>query len=58
VVSAEKVKDTGFIAPYLLTDGLRRMISSEFLQNSKMNYPNDVKIEDAVDSRRSFEEKI
>ena len=31
VVSAEKVKDTGFIAPYLLTDGLKRMISSEFL---------------------------
>jgi hypothetical protein len=30
VVSAEKVKDTGFIAPYLLTDGLKRMISSEF----------------------------
>jgi len=31
VVSAEKVKDIGFIAPYLLTDGLKRMISSEFL---------------------------
>jgi GlcNAc-P-P-Und epimerase len=57
-VSAEKVKDTGFTAPYLLTDGLKRMISSEFLQDSKMNNPNDVKIEDAVDSMRSFEEKI
>jgi nucleoside-diphosphate-sugar epimerase len=31
VVSAEKVKDTGFIAPYLLTDGLKRMIKSEFV---------------------------
>jgi len=30
-VSAQKVKDTGFTAPYLLTDGLKRMISSEFL---------------------------
>jgi len=58
VVSAEKVKDTGFIAPYLLTDGLKRMISSEFLQDSKMNNPNDVKVEDAVDPRRPFEEKI
>jgi len=32
-VSSEKVKDTGFTAPYLLTDGLKRMISSEFLQD-------------------------
>ena len=31
VVSAEKVKDTGFIAPYLLIDGLKRMIKSEFV---------------------------
>jgi hypothetical protein len=30
-ISAEKVKDTGFTAPYLLTDGLKRMISSEFV---------------------------
>ncbi|MBW2671295.1 MAG: NAD-dependent epimerase/dehydratase family protein, partial [Deltaproteobacteria bacterium] len=58
LVSAEKVKDTGFTAPYLLTDGLKRMISSEFLQDSKMNNPNEVKVEDVVDPKRPFEEKI
>jgi hypothetical protein len=52
------VKDTGFTAPYLLTDGLKRMISSEFLQDSKMNNPNEVKVEDVVDPKRPFEEKI
>ena len=36
-VSAEKVRETGFAAPYLLTDGLKRMISSEFLQDPKRN---------------------
>jgi len=58
VVSAEKVKDTGFTAPYLLTDGLKRMIASEFLQNPNRNNPNDIKVEDSVDPRRPFEEKI
>jgi len=33
VISAEKLKETGFTAPYSLADGLSRMISSEFLQN-------------------------
>jgi nucleoside-diphosphate-sugar epimerase len=32
-VSAAKVRQTGFTAPYLLTEGLKRMISSEFLQD-------------------------
>jgi nucleoside-diphosphate-sugar epimerase len=36
-ISAEKAKETGFIAPYSLTDGLKRMISSEFLQAPKRN---------------------
>ena len=36
-VSAEKVKETGFTAPYLLTDGLKRMISSEFFQELKVS---------------------
>ena len=57
-VSAEKMKDTGFIAPYLLTDGLKKMILSEFLQDPKRNNPNDVKVEDAIDPTRPFEEKI
>jgi nucleoside-diphosphate-sugar epimerase len=36
IISAEKVKETGFIAPYSLTDGLKRMISSEFFDASKL----------------------
>ncbi len=36
-VSAEKLKETGFTAPYLLNDGIERMILSEFLQNPKRN---------------------
>jgi nucleoside-diphosphate-sugar epimerase len=36
VISANKLKKTGFVAPYSLTEGLTRMIRSEFLQkNSK-----------------------
>ena len=38
-IPSDKVRQTGFRAPYLLTDGLKRMISSEFLQDSKMNNP-------------------
>jgi nucleoside-diphosphate-sugar epimerase len=57
-VSAEKVKDTGFTAPYQLANGLKRMILSEFLQDPKRNNPNDVKVEDAVDRKRQIEEKI
>jgi nucleoside-diphosphate-sugar epimerase len=36
-ISTEKVKETGFTAPYLLTDGLKRMISSDFLIDPKRN---------------------
>ncbi len=57
-ISAERVKDTGFTAPYLLTDGLKRMISSEFLQDFNRNNPNVAKVEDAVDPKRQSEEKI
>jgi nucleoside-diphosphate-sugar epimerase len=38
-ISAEKVKEIGFTAPYLLIDGLKKMISSEFLQDLKRNNP-------------------
>ncbi len=33
IVSAEKLKETGFTAPYSLSDGLKKMISSEFIQS-------------------------
>lgn len=33
IVSAEKLKETGFAAPYSLSDGLNRTISSEFIQD-------------------------
>jgi nucleoside-diphosphate-sugar epimerase len=36
-ISAEQLRETGFTAPYLLTDGLQRMISREFLQGPKRN---------------------
>jgi len=56
-ISTEKMKDTGFIAPYSLTDGLKRTILSEFLQDSNINNLDDVKVEDVVDSSQQFEEK-
>ena len=31
-LSAEKLKETGFSAPYVLTDGLKRMIEREFIR--------------------------
>jgi nucleoside-diphosphate-sugar epimerase len=34
-ISTKKVRETGFNAPYLLTDGLKRMISSEFIKNPR-----------------------
>ena len=33
-VSADRLRETGFVAPYSLTEGLERMIASEFLQGS------------------------
>jgi nucleoside-diphosphate-sugar epimerase len=33
IISAEKLKETGFQAPYSLAEGLNRMIKSEFLQD-------------------------
>ena len=33
-VVADRLKETGFVAPYSLTEGLERMIASEFLQTS------------------------
>jgi nucleoside-diphosphate-sugar epimerase len=36
-ISTDKLEQTGFTAPYLLTDGLKRTISSEFLQDLKRN---------------------
>ena len=51
-ISAEKMKGTGFIAPYSLTDGLKRTISSEFLQDYKINNPN------AVNPRQMFGNKL
>ncbi len=35
VVNADKLKETGFKAPYSLEDGLKKMIVHEFLQNKK-----------------------
>jgi nucleoside-diphosphate-sugar epimerase len=58
VVSAEKVKDTGFIAPYSLADGLKRMILSEFLQKTERNNPDDIKVKDAVYPRQTFGDKL
>ena len=33
-VSAKRIQETGFSAPYSLAEGLNRMISSEFLHDS------------------------
>jgi len=37
ILSAEKLKETGFSAPYALTDGLKRMIRREFLHDLTEN---------------------
>jgi len=34
VINADKLKETGFVAPYTLEEGLNRMIQSEFLQKN------------------------
>jgi nucleoside-diphosphate-sugar epimerase len=34
ILTAEKLKGTGFIAPYTLEDGLKRMIQSEFYRKT------------------------
>jgi nucleoside-diphosphate-sugar epimerase len=58
VVSAEKVKDTGFRAPYSLIEGLKRTIFSEFIQDSKINNPDGIKAGDAINSSQTFEGKL
>jgi nucleoside-diphosphate-sugar epimerase len=43
VLNTDKLKETGFVQPYTLEEGLNRMIQTEFLQG---NYKNDFKTGD------------
>jgi nucleoside-diphosphate-sugar epimerase len=58
VINTDKVQKTGFGPSFTLVEGLSRMIKSEFLQNFNRNIPNEIKVEDSVDTRQPFEEKI